>query len=57
MQVGLWLKFFYSKVNIEEKPEYNEYNKDAVDDWIENLVNTFCRKFDVYQNFLKIKFN
>jgi hypothetical protein len=53
----LWLKFFYSKVNIEEKPEYNAYNKEAVDDWIENLVNTFCRKFDVYQNFLKIKFN
>ena len=53
----LWLKFFYTKINIEEKPENDEYNEGLIDDWIENLVNAFCRKFDVYQNFLKIKFN
>ncbi len=53
----LWLKFFYTKINIEEKPENDEYNDNLTDDWIENLVNTFCRKFDVFQNFLKVKFN
>ncbi len=53
----LWLKFFYTKINIEEKPEFSEDNEGSLDDWIENLITVFCRKFDVYQNFLKIKFN
>jgi hypothetical protein len=53
----LWLKFFYTKLNIEEKPVYNEEDQGQMDDWIENLVSLFCRKNDVYQNFLGIKFN
>ena len=53
----VWLKFFYTKLNVEEKPEYDQYNEGIIDEWIESLVNTFCRKFDVFQNFLNVKIN
>jgi len=53
----MWFKFFHTKLNVEEKPEYDEYNEGLIDDWIESLVNTFCRKFDVFQNFLNVKIN
>ncbi len=53
----MWLKFFYTRINIDEKPVYDGYNQDMIDDWLESMVNTFCRKFEVFQNFLKINFN
>lgn len=52
-----WLNFYYSKLNVEDKPDFETNNEDAMDDWIDNVVASFCRKFNIFRNYSEINFN
>lgn len=51
---SLWYKYFRSKLNIPEKPENNEENRENLDIWVDDVVNSFCRLNRVKQKFIRM---